>query len=97
MLEKPFKSMYHSFYGQHKSDQGLEALEESERFRCDPECLLEPYFTINRNQQDVPITQFLDNLEINYDAEIKHLYRIQNFQGQVHCRHVSSHLMSHLI
>ena len=89
--------MYHSFYGQHKWYQGLEALEESERFRCDPECLLEPYFKINRNQQNVPITQFLDNLEINYDGDIKHLYRIQNFQGQVHFRHVSSHHMTHRI
>ena len=78
--------MYHSFYGQHTADRGLEALEESQRFRCDPECLLEPYFTINRNQQGVPITELLDNLVFNYDGEIKHSYRIQNFQGQVHCR-----------
>ena len=73
--------MYHSFYGQHKADRGLEALEESQRFRCDPECLLEPYYTINRNQQDVLITEFLDNLLFNYDGEMKHSYRIQNFQG----------------
>ena len=88
-LRKPNESMYHSFYGQHKLDQGLEAIKDSQRFQCDPECLLEPYFTINRNQQNVPINQFLDNLAINYNTEIKHLYRIQNFQGQVHnCRGV---------
>ena len=72
--------MYHSFYGQHNTNQGFE---DSQRFRCDPECLLEPYSTINGNQQGLPITEFLNNLVINYDGEIKHLYRIHNFQGQV--------------
>ena len=73
------KSLYNTFYAQHSTNPGFE---NSERFRCDPECLLEPYLTINENHHGIPVTQFLENLENNHDEKIRHFYRIQNFQGK---------------
>ena len=78
MINESNQSSYNTFYAQHSTNPEFE---NSERFQCDPECLLEPYLTINGNQQGIPVTQFLENLENNFNPEIRHFYRIQNFQG----------------
>ena len=54
---------------------------KSERFRCDPECILEPYYTINGNRTGVPVTEFLENMDKNFNPNMQHAYRIQNYQG----------------
>ena len=75
------QSLYNTFYAQHRIYPGFE---NSERFRCDPECLLEPFVTINQKRPEVPITQFLENLENHNGSETRHFYRTQNFQGKIH-------------
>ena len=42
---------------------------------------MEPYFTINNNRTGVPVTEFLENMEKNFDQDMKHAYRVQNYQG----------------
>ena len=73
-----FQSAFNFFYGRHKLKKGYL---KSKRFQCDPECILEPYFSINGNQSGVPVTEFLENMEKNFDPKMKHAYRVQNYQG----------------
>ena len=54
---------------------------QSYLFRCDPECILEPYFTINGNRTGVPVTEFLENMDEKFNPHMRHAYRIQNYQG----------------
>ena len=75
---KNSKSAYNFFYGRHELKKGYL---KSERFRCDPECIMEPYFTINNNKSGVPVTEFLENMEKNFDKDMKHAYRVKNYQG----------------
>ena len=75
---KNIKSAYNFFYGRHELK---ERYLQSERFRCDPECIMEPYFTINNNRSGVPVTEFLENMEKNFDKNMRHAYRVKNYQG----------------
>ena len=54
---------------------------KSPRFRCDPGCMTEPYYTINGNRSGVPVTEFLENMDENFDPRMKHAYRVHNYQG----------------
>ena len=42
---------------------------------------MEPYFTINNNRSGVPVTEFLENMEKNFDRNMRHAYRVKNYQG----------------